>query len=158
MPGFAIEEEGSNSSRAQTCQTVLSQHADLVTQMSALRSDARGVLAGVEGAVRSLRARLDGACASFSRHLAFEDAALAPLVERASVRAAEHLERMRADHARQRELIASIAPHRARAMAADELANRSLAFASFLEADMIDEERLLLSVQPNLLMPDEAIG
>lgn len=139
---------------ADTRAQLLFQHQGLRALLGDLRAVAAGVLAGNHAAIPVLRMRLNTVCSVLHCHLIFEDTMLGPVLERLGAWGPLRLERMRAEHARQSELLASLAPDRARALSGEGLARQVCVFADRVAVDMADEERDLLD--PAVLR-DEAV-
>lgn len=117
---------------------VLEQHAEL----RVLLRELCGVAAETMQAAALLRALLDTVRSVFHCHVLFEDLFLAPTLEKLDAWGPVRLQRMRADHDRQVELLRALEPDPAQST--QELARRAREFADLVLADMAAEERDVL--------------
>lgn len=123
---------------------VLRQHTQLAQLLDELEASANGVLANTESpsrmsdAIRILHTR-------FTRHLAFEEANLAPIVERFTSGPAE-VQSMRDEHVEQRAQIDGLLHDAAVFGDPSSFAREALAFVHAIRRDMVAEELWLRGI------------
>jgi hypothetical protein len=140
---------------------ILAQHAGLRETLIDLRALTDEVLAGRgPGAVR-LRAVVGGLRLQFERHLAYEEAYLAPVLEHADPWGPERVKHLFAEHVLQRQ---ELARAEAKALEASNLRAIALALQRLIDdvlADMEHEERGLLAsdiLRDDLVAVDQQTG
>lgn len=135
---------------------ILLDHRQLREELAPIEELAKRVVEGDESAAAELRSKAERFHENLARHMTWEDEHLAPTLRDIDAWGEERVGRLAAEHAEQRERLASFLEHlHDDQRSKREVAKDILELGSWLREDMEGEERITLD--PNVVKDDPIV-